>query len=206
MRSGQGPATCNPVPLPAQSTPRGSQCRGVHLAGCVHPHVAQMPGLVVVAGDPVEHPGVAHHESEAVGVGLGPHRCRLIGERGSEAVPPAAVSDVEGPAGLVFRIAGPRGGGVPRSGLSLRLAPTCCRCSDLGVEGSVAAREGDDDAGRRGRCEHLLRRCRRRAVEQRRFAGAWPGARVAGSGRPVHRRRGRAAGACSRPPVGSPGR
>ena len=63
-----------------------------------------------------EDPWVAHHEAEPVPVGLGPDGRRLIGEARLEAAGPAAVADVEGPAGLVFGVAGPGDAVRPQPG------------------------------------------------------------------------------------------
>ena len=59
-----------------------------HVGGCLRADVAQVPGLVEISGDVVQHPRVADHEAEAVGVRLGPDRRGLVGELWLEAVAP----------------------------------------------------------------------------------------------------------------------
>ena len=160
-----------------------------HVRRSLHADVAQVPGLVEVARDLVEHPRVPDHETELVAVGLGPHCCRLLGEARLEAAGPAAVADVKGPAGLVLREA-PAGPTPcpPPPGPCWRHIAVVCR--HLGGVGTVAAGQRHDDAVPRGRGEHLFCGSRRRAVQQRRFAAKRPARCSAAPGPPARSRRG----------------
>ena len=151
----------------ARSTPRGSRCRGPssHLPSPRRRSAGARARRV--ARDVMSRPRVPHHEAEPVAVGLRPDRRRLIGEA-VRSCTPRCRRRCDRPAGLVFRIAGPRGGGV-RRGLSSEFTSRLYVAVWVVKDGISLARVMATPAA--AAAANIFRRGRRRAVEQGSFAG-----------------------------------